>query len=331
MERLVDGNGRIRWGIYAEPVEEVNYLDYDLRTPMGLRIPRPLRRLIANQFHFLGVIDPSVIVAAAVVDLKYLESAFLYVFDRRTHELVEVSDIAPGCARRATISPTPESPSSRYASGRLSIGLSRDRFEAASKAIQVELSLEASHAAPLRICTRAGYTRWVYTQKTSPLRVKGTLRLGGRTTELSSPSSLALQDWTCGYMRRETCWNWASTAWTLPDGRSYGMNLSCGVNETSFTENAFWIDGAMTKVDTVDFVYDPDDVMAPWEISSSDGRVRLSFLPEGKRGEKVNAFFVASRFTQLVGTFSGTVTSAQGETIDITGCPGFAEDHFARW
>ncbi|MEZ4550591.1 MAG: DUF2804 family protein [Desulfobacterales bacterium] len=35
-------------------------------------------------------------------------------------------------------------------------------------------------------------------------------------------------------------------------------DLACGVNETSYTENAFWIDGRMTKVDTVAFDFNPE-------------------------------------------------------------------------
>lgn len=113
-------------------------------------------------------------------------------------------------------------------------------------------------------------------------------------------------------MRRQTCWNWAATASSLDDGRSLGLNLSCGVNETSFTENAFWVGGIMTKVDLVDFDYDPDDLSAPWHIRSGDRKVDLVFYPEAQREEKINAFFLASRFTQMLGIFEGTLKTDEG-------------------
>ncbi len=109
------------------------------------------------------------------------------------------------------------------------------------------------------------------------------------------------------------------------------MNLSCGVNETSFTENAFWLDGVMTKVDTVDFIFDRGDLYNPWHVVSFDGKVDLTFMPERSRGEKINAGFIASRFMQLVGIFEGTLRTDSGETIQIKGCPGFTEDHYAKW
>jgi hypothetical protein len=50
MGALVDTQGRISWGIYDEPVTDVNYLDYDLRTAMGAKVSLLKKRLMANQF-----------------------------------------------------------------------------------------------------------------------------------------------------------------------------------------------------------------------------------------------------------------------------------------
>ena len=34
---------------------------------------------------------------------------------------------------------------------------------------------------------------------------------------------------------------------------------------------------------------------------------------------------------QFVGVFDGTLRTDSGETIQVKGCPGFAEDHYAKW
>lgn len=330
MEKLVDKHGRIRWGIYDEPVGEVNYLDYDLRTEMGRKVSLFRKRTMANQFHFIGLMGPEIVAGLAVVDLKYLANGFLYIYDRRNRDIIEAGDISL-LSTGASIAAFPDKPVSRYASRRLTIEMTGETVKASAKGMQLSLHLDLTRTNPLRICTRAGYTGWVYTQKTSPAEVSGSVEFKGRSIDVSSPSFMALIDWTCGYMRRKTCWNWASTAFTLPDGRSLGMNLSCGVNETSFTENAFWVDGVMTKVDTVDFIFDKGDLYSPWHVASFDKKVDLAFMPERSRGEKVNAGFVASRFMQLVGTFDGTLRTDSGETIQVKGCPGFTEDHYAKW
>jgi hypothetical protein len=328
MKALIDDQGRIRWGIYDEPIQDVNYLDYNLQTPMGLTLPKSLKRILANQFHFIGIMGPEIIGGLAVVDLKYLANGFFYLYDRQTKHLYEATALS---VSGANIKATPEQTLSTFSSGGLTIDINSSRVSAKGKGISLTLDLDTQATKPLRICTRAGYRGWVYTQKTSPVLVRGSAKVGHREIEVSSPSTMALMDWTCGYMRRKTCWNWAASAATLPDGRSFGLNLSCGVNETSFTENAFWIDGAMTKVDTVNYIFEAHELMKPWIITSFDKKVDLTFCPEASRGEKINTGFVASRFTQLIGMFEGTLTTDSGEMIQIKDVPGFTEDHYAKW
>ena len=132
-------------------------------------------------------------------------------------------------------------------------------------------------------------------------------------------------------MRRETFWNWGCLAGRLTDGRIVGLNVSCGVNETSFTENCFWIDGRLHKVDAVVFDYDRTDLSRPWRLDSYDGRVRLQFTPEGRHAERINVWLVASNFNQLFGRFDGEFTTAGGERLPIHGMLGYVESHYAKW
>jgi hypothetical protein len=330
MDMLVNGRGLVRWGIYDEPVGRINYEDYRLETPLGYRIPSFLRRLLANQFHFIGIIGPELIAGIGVVDLKYLSNGFFYIYDLETGEMTETKKMGHPFSS-TSIDPFPEKPRSAFANGNLAIDMRKDWLKASGEDISLEISLDQNSTTPLRICTRAGYRGWVYTQKTSPLRVKGSVKNRAGEHDLSSPTYWALSDWTCGFMRSHTCWNWAATAFGLDDGRSLGLNLSCGVNETSFTENAFWINGIMTKVDMIDFEFDRDNLSTPWRIRSADRKVDLLFHPEAQREEKINALLLATRFTQLFGVFEGTLTSEEGEVIHVDLCPGFAEDHYAKW
>lgn len=329
MDKLVGDDGSLRYGLYDDPVENVNFQDYPLQTPMGTKVPKALKRFMPNQFHFFGMVGQEVMVGMAVVDLKYLTNGFLYVYDRTTRRLTEASRISLPSSW-TFIKPTPGRPESVFSSKKLTIQILHDRIKAYAKGIQVELVLEAAPS-PLRLCSKAGCRGWVYTQKTAPIEVSGQVRVSERVFEIGSPACMALMDWTAGYMRRHTFWNWAATAFTLKDGRSFGLNLSCGVNETSFTENAFWVEGLRTKVDTVHFDFKPKNLYEPWHITSFDQKVDLDFYPEAHRGESVNALFVKSKFNQLVGTFSGRLRTDKGEQITLEACPGWAEDHYAKW
>jgi len=182
---------------------------------------------------------------------------------------------------------------------------------------------------PLRICTRAGYRGWSFTRKAAPLPVSGRVEVAGQVFELEPGNSFAISDWTAGFLRYNTFWNWAAIASRLSDGRTIGLNLSWGVNETGFTENLFWIDSIMTKVDTVSFSKDESGLN--WRIRSHDKRVELEFKPQGSRGEHVNALVVATRFTQYFGRFTGRLITRDKEVVSIDNIFGWTEDHFARW
>lgn len=329
MDKLVDAQGYLRYGLYDEPVENVNFQDYPLETPMGFKVPKGLKGFMANQFHFFGVLGQDIMVGMAVVDLKYLTNGFLYVYDRKTRKLAEARKISLPSSK-VFIKTTPATPESVFSSRRLKIEILHDKVKASAGDVRVDVTMRPS-ASPLRLCSRAGYRGWVYTEKTVPIDLSGQVCYGGRTVEVGSPGYRGLMDWTAGYMRRHTFWNWAAAASTLPDGRSFGLNLSCGVNETSFTENAFWVDGVRTKVDTVNFVFQSRNLYEPWHVASYDQNVDLAFYPEAHREESVNALLVKSKFKQFMGTFVGRLRTDSGETIKIEACPGWAEDHYAKW
>ncbi len=330
MRKLVDSDGNISFGIYDEAIEELNYHDYALRTPMGIPVPGFLKTLKFNQFHFFGLMGPDLMVGMAVVNLKIITNGFFYLYDRAKKELLETKKLAPPSGK-TYIRLNPAQVDSCFESGDFRIAMQGNRITAEGKNIRLQIEADLEKTNPLRICTRAGYRGWVYTQKTSPISVNGAIVCNGRTYEVASPEYQGLMDWTGGFMRKYTCWNWAATACTLDDGRSFGLNLACGVNETGFTENAFWLDGAMTKVGTVNFIFDARDLYRPWRMVSQDGKVDLVFHPESERGEKIHVGVIASRFTQLMGTLEGRLKTDAGEEVAIENRPAWAEDHYAKW
>src|SRR5690606_24571159 len=88
-------------------------------------------------------------------------------------------------------------------------------------------------------------------QKSAAQVCHGRVQWHDQRFDLQQLRALAAVDWTGGYMRRETFWNWGSLSCQLRDGRGLGFNLAAGVNETGFTENALWLDGRLIKVDMV--------------------------------------------------------------------------------
>jgi hypothetical protein len=337
--RLIDAHGEVRLGIFAEPVAEVNYRDYALTTPFGRPAGRWARHFGFNQFQFLGALSEDLVVGCAIADIRYVGTAFVYLYDPASRRLVEHSVRTP-LGRGVEFDQAPESGRASLRARGVEIDM-RSGAAPAHRRLAARLpdgsSIEAYFdeaippQQPMRICTRAGATGWVYARKTAGMPVSGTVRWNGRTFDLAAGGARGHCDWSAGYMRRETFWNWGCLAGAATDGRVVGMNVSCGVNETSFTENCFWVDGVRHKLDTVAFAYDRRDLMQPWRLRSFDHRLELEFEPQARHAENVNAWIVASNFNQLLGRYRGRLVTADGETMRVDGTLGYAESHYAKW
>ncbi|MBI5505349.1 MAG: DUF2804 domain-containing protein [Deltaproteobacteria bacterium] len=337
--RLIDPSGEIRLGIFAEPIGEVNYREYALLGPLD-RPRGPLARHFGfNQFQFLGGLSDSLIFGCAIADMKIAATAFLYFYEPTTRRFAHFSfktPLALGCH----FDQRPEDGTATF-SWRGNAVTMRATAAPQQRHLRVDLAggvrVNATfdesqpRIAPMAICTCAGAGGWVFARKTAGARVSGTVQWEGRSIDLASLAMLGHNDWSAGYMRRETFWNWGCLAGRLADGRIVGMNISCGVNETSYTENCFWVDGALETVSIAAFEYDRRDLMKPWKLRTSDGRVDLVFTPEGRHAEKINALVLASNFNQLFGRYQGRFVTAAGETLRIDGQLGYMERHYAKW
>ena len=336
--RLVAGDGSVRLGIFDTPIDQVNHRDFVFRDPFGKPRGRLARHFGFHQFQFLGGLSDRLVFGCAIVDTRWLATAFVYCWDPATRRRVEHGVRRP-FGMGLVASDTPETGTMTFAAGGARFAMSAESaprgrrlvVDAGPIAIDARFDEERPPMEPMRICTRAGATGWVYARKTAGLGVSGTLRCDGTTWDLGALGIYGHHDWSAGFMRRETFWNWGCLAGRSADGRIAGLNVSCGVNETSFTENCFWLDGALHKVDTVAFEYDRRDLLRPWRLRSADGRVELTFAPEGMHVERVNAFVLATNFQQLFGRFSGTLTTAAGERVAIHDVLGFCEEHYAKW
>jgi hypothetical protein len=336
--RLVGADGAVRLGIFAEPIDVVNHGDFVFRDPFGKPRGRLARHFGYHQFQFLGGMSERLVFGCAIIDTRFVGTAFVYCYDPATRRRVERSVRRPlGIGIQCV--DTPEVGTMTFGAGGARFAMHAGaaprerRLEVAAGPIEIDaiFSEETPPMEPMRLCTRAGATGWVYARKTAGLGMRGTLRWDDATYDLGALDIYGHHDWSAGFMRSETFWNWGCLAGRAVDGRVAGLNVSCGVNETSVTENCFWVDGRLHKVDTVAFDYDQRDLMKPWRLGSADGRVDLAFTPEGMHVERLNALVLATNFHQLFGRFTGTLTTAAGERLAIASVLGFCEDHYAKW
>ena len=337
---MIDDSGLPRYGIYAEPTESVAYRDFDYRTPMGRRRSAIEKWVAFKQFQYVGVISPEIVAGCAIVNLRYLAGAFVYAFLPQTGELVEYSYKAPlsiGCE----MSTEPTSGVTTFRQPGVSIEMStrpEGRTTSLAVALRDGFTVDATFSEsdppfdPMVLCTQTGYRGWVYAQKVAGVPVQGQISGAFGDYDLSAVDAFAHYDFSAGVMRRQTFWNWACLSGRTRSGDRVGLNVSCGVNETSFSENCYWIDGQLHKVGLATFQFDRDNLLEPWRVRTTDGAVDLSFTPEGERQEVLNLGLVATNFRQLFGRFSGTLKPGSGtKTVTIEDMYGFVEDQFAKW
>lgn len=283
-----------------------------------------------KQFHYLGGISENLIFGAAIADLRLLCTGFFYVYDLKANRELRHTWRFP-LSWRVSFSENPESGPVRF--GDEKNGISVECREGrrllhvrrhGKSLIRASLEDQAPAIEPLRICTRAGYTGWVYVRKTGGVQITGSVEC--ELGQFDASQCLGHTDYSAGYMRPETWWNWAFVS-AVVNGQRLGVNVSCGVNETSYSENCYWLDGKLRALPQTRFDFNPGDPMSDWRVHSD--ALDLRFQARGLHKEHVNGGFVASRFSQVYGHFSGSL-SVPGLPSSVLGV-GFVEDHYAKW
>jgi hypothetical protein len=161
---------------------------------------------------------------------------------------------------------------------------------------------------------------------------EGTIQYGGVNEDLSPENCLGSLDWGRGVWEYKSFWNWASASGFQPYGQTVGINFGCGFGDLSAaTENCLVLNGKVHKLDQVKFNYDSHDFMRPWNFTDSEDRMNLNFVPFKERKAITNLGIIFSEVHQLLGRYSGTVRTDEGEILRIDDLIGFAEQHQARW
>jgi hypothetical protein len=332
---LIGIDGRPRFGTYREPLTSLNLNDY---RPYGVKDgafsdkSRKLKYRI-KRWEYLGVCNKNIIFGIAVVQLGYMCNLFAYLFERSSAMISEYNILTLG-GGAVILKGTSLTGEITFKHGKTSVHMRNDpETITVDGSIKGELSVSLSFhkcEEPLVCLTRVGLKGFNYTHKEAGIHVRGTICHKGVTWDFQEDQSYGVLDYTLGYLARQTFWNWASGGGIDKAGNRIGFNLVQGVNETGFTENAFWVNGCIVKTDVVNFQYDDLDLLKLWHVESNDGRVRLQFLPEGKRSANIDAGLIVSKFHQPFGRFEGTLRDGD-QVYELQNVSGFTEEHYAKW
>ncbi len=332
--RLIGEDGRPNFGIFDRPLMELNL---DQLRPYGKERYSKIGKSLVNNFklkrwQYTGITNRDMVFGSAIVSTGYLGNVFIYLFDRASGELFELSFVKPFASGiMFSGSPYEGTVSFSNSDNLLEFKDSPDKIKInlKSKDISADVVIERD-CEPLSVVIRNSLSGFNYTNKEAGLKVNGTIQSKNKNYRLNRDDSSGVLDYTIGQLSRETFWNWASGGGFLEDGRRIGFNLSLGVNESGITENVFWIDGKMNKAGNVNFIYQDLNIMKEWHIFSLDNSIDFIFSPEGIRKSDINALIIRSRFFQPFGRFSGFIRDNQNKII-LKEVYGFTEEHYAKW
>jgi hypothetical protein len=140
-------------------------------------------------------------------------------------------------------------------------------------------------------------------------------------------SALGIFDWSRGLNPRSDVHFWATGTGVLTEeGKQVSFSAGYGTaDNSSGTENAFFINTTLYKLNQVTFHIQPRDWLLPWRFTSDDGTLEMTFTPLLERHEKRSVLFHTIKQRLFFGHYSGHFTLPQGVNLTFSDIPGMAE------
>lgn len=331
---LINADGQPQFGHFDGIVSSLDISRFAYYDTMDKPASRLAKHFDFKQFQFISIVTPRWVIGVALADIAYLGSAFCYLYDIQGNRLLQQNWLRPlrlgyQMARSPYMGKSQIGAKDAHVCFDIVEGIWHLQIHTSEVQADVQL-MPAPLSLPMALCSPTGYSGWTYTQKHNGLSVKGQLTVKHEPQPLNR--ALAGYDFSAGFMRRDTCWRWASINAQLDEG-VMGLNLAAGVNETGFSENVFWINGERHLLGPVHFEFDrqKSSTQAQWHIYSQNGQIDLWFRARNCRSEQRNLVWLKSNFRQFIGYFSGTIIDNQGRHFTLNTVLGLAEDHYARW
>jgi hypothetical protein len=280
------------------------------------------------------LIHPEIFSSMIIQDAKYLTTGDMYVADQATGVLVELS---ANCVAKPLRLPRDllHAPVSFAASGyRLGYRFAVDSVEIAididkGLGIRGQLSLNAHRAsAPLVVSSRLP-GGLMYTNKIV-YPAEGTITCGDRTYVFEPDRDFAILDEHHSALPYRSEWTWGTFA--LPTAAGIvGANFAARPSVPGEQEEScVWTPEAAEPLADVTFERVGDGDLAPYAVRSADGRLDVTFTPEGGKHEDLALGVVEMHYVQQYGSYAGTVASLDGRIWPVDGVHGVLEHMLAR-
>jgi hypothetical protein len=167
--------------------------------------------------------------------------------------------------------------------------------------------------------------------RTSPWYfVEGVMQMKNQDIVFTRGNAFGIFDWARGSRPKMDVHYWARGSGIFKKKQiSFVFGYSTADTDAA-TENAFFIDGKLHKLDQVTFQISPTDWLLPWQFTSADGKIEMTFYPILDETVHNRIFFHSIRLHQFFGYFSGKVLQDDGQFFVFKHITGMAERRKTR-
>ncbi len=333
MKRLVD-NGKIKFGIFTEAIENVNLID--ARINDRLNLPKWIKNLRLKEFQAFMFGDESYFVVVALFNAKLSAFAQIRIFDKtsKAHYIYETT-VLP---YHLNIPNNILNSNNSFKNSDLTIDIANNlsdnkigiKLNALGKnelpKIEADIRAYTINTDSLVVSLPFGNKKGMYAHKfISPM--KGFIKINEYVHEFKEKTFFICDDHK-GYYPYVMEWDWITAAFHNESGL-IGLNLT--KNQTTdpenLNENAIWINGQMSKLPSVEF----SRTQESWTISDKQGRIDLKFIPSYPKNVRINyGPFGASNYEGPFGYLSGKIILEQDIEIIINNEFAFGEKQYLR-
>ena len=157
------------------------------------------------------------------------------------------------------------------------------------------------------------------------LYAEGVLQFGSTEIIFTRGNAWGIFDWNRSARPKADIRFWAA-ACGMSEGRQLGFCVGYSWADSSpGTENGFFVDGKLHKLDQVTFHIPLSDWLSPWRFTSNDNRLEMAFYPHQERNDRRRFFFHNASRRQVFGFFSGKVLLDDDTVVEFHNLTGFSE------
>jgi len=193
--------------------------------------------------------------------------------------------------------------------------------------VKGRLTLDARHASSPLVVSALLPGGNLYTNKIV-YPADGEIVCGDRRYTFDPSHDFAILDEHKSHLPYRTDWTWGTFA-MMADGHIVGANLATRPSlEGQEEESCIWTPEGTRALTDVSFTQTGDD-MSVWHITSADGRIDVTFTPQGHKDHKMNLGILALQYAQWFGHYNGTMRDGDQEW-KLENVPGVCERMHAR-